>query len=108
MPPLGAVAAQPNPASPALCLTGIGGGAIVSGLVLVGAPWWVIAGVGLVSILLAGVVLLAQVLVPADSEHKRDLWLAVLRDRRLRHREGTHRSGPRRRRRGRRSRRAQG
>jgi hypothetical protein len=38
-----------------------------------------------------GVILFAQAVVPQDSEHKRDLWLAFLERRRKRRRTGRDR-----------------
>lgn len=56
-----------------------GGAATISARNLVGAPWWVVAVAVVLSIVVSGSILLAQVLIPDDSEHKRDLWLAGLR-----------------------------
>ncbi|WP_326793959.1 hypothetical protein OHA79_52015 (plasmid) [Streptomyces sp. NBC_00841] len=67
----------------------VGGGAVVTGLVMAGAPWWVVAITGGVSVAAAVVIGLAQILMPQDSEHKRDLWLEVLR-----HRERHSSGGP--------------
>ncbi|MFD8005227.1 hypothetical protein [Streptomyces mirabilis] len=71
----------------------VGGSAVVTGLVMAGAPWWVVAIVGGVSGAAAVVIGLAQILMPQESEHKRDLWLEVLR-----HRERRSSGGPPRRR----------
>lgn len=62
-------------------MTALGGSAAVAALVWAGAPWWAVAfAVGL-SIVVPGLILFAQVVMLEDSEHKRDLWLAVLRSR---------------------------
>ncbi|KMS66838.1 hypothetical protein ACM01_44900 [Streptomyces viridochromogenes] len=66
--------------------TVLGGGAAISALTFVGAPWWVVAiAVGL-AIVTPGTILFVQAVVPQDSEHKRDLWLALIQflERRLR------------------------
>ncbi|MEU8523393.1 hypothetical protein [Streptomyces sp. NPDC048577] len=74
--------ARPGPAAPRRAgVTALGGAAAVAALVWAGAPWWAVAvAVGL-AIVVPGLILFAQVVLPEDSEHKRDLWLAVLRSR---------------------------
>ncbi|MGC9544923.1 hypothetical protein [Streptomyces sp. UG1] len=64
----------------------LGGAAAISALTFVGAPWWVVTITVVLAIVTPGGILLVQALVPQDSEHKRDLWLAGMRlvDRRAR------------------------
>ncbi|MET9785543.1 hypothetical protein [Streptomyces canus] len=57
-------------------ITALGGSAAVSTLTFAGAPWWVVAIAVVLAIVTPGVILLVQAIVPEDSEHKRDLWLA--------------------------------
>lgn len=57
----------------------LGVGAAITAITLVAAPWWVVAIVAALGIVVPGVILLAQVVLPEDSEHKRDLLMAVLR-----------------------------
>lgn len=68
-------------------VTVLGGTAATGALTLVNAPWRMVSFAVVLVILVPGLVLLAQVIVPEDSEHKRDLWLEWLR----RHRD---RDGP--------------
>ncbi|MFE0055344.1 hypothetical protein [Streptomyces sp. NPDC059003] len=77
---------EPSPVPPAprpgaTRVTGatvLGGGAAISALTFVGAPWWAVAiAVGL-AIVTPGTILFVQAVVPQDSEHKRDLWLALI------------------------------
>ncbi|MFJ1551976.1 hypothetical protein [Streptomyces sp. NPDC088246] len=67
-------------------VTVLGGAASISTLTFVGAPWWVVAIAVVLAIVTPGGILLVQAVVPQDSEHKRDLWLAGIRliDRRAR------------------------
>jgi hypothetical protein len=67
-------------------VTVLGGAAAISALTFVGAPWWVVAIAVVLAIVTPGAVLLVQAVVPQDSQHKRDLWLAGIRlvDRRSR------------------------
>ncbi|WP_236061105.1 hypothetical protein [Actinacidiphila acididurans] len=44
-----------------------------------GAPWWVVAIAVVLAIVTPGTILFVQAVVPQDSEHKRDLWLAIIR-----------------------------
>ncbi|MFD6033315.1 hypothetical protein ACFWHF_02050 [Streptomyces griseoincarnatus] len=60
-------------------ITVLGGSAAVSALTFVGAPWWVVAIAVVLAIVTPGAVLFVQAVVPEDSEHKRDLWLAGIR-----------------------------
>ncbi|MEV4431125.1 hypothetical protein AB0K23_38510 [Streptomyces sp. NPDC049602] len=53
--------------------------AAVGALAFVGAPWWAVAVVAVLGIVMPGVILLAQVVLPEDSEHKRDLLMVALR-----------------------------
>jgi len=64
----------------------LGGAGAVSALALGEAPWWVVAVAVVLAIVTPGVVLLAQALLPQESDHRRDLWLAGIRllDRRFR------------------------
>ncbi|MGW8487463.1 hypothetical protein [Streptomyces sp. NPDC055886] len=76
--------ASPAPRSPAQNngrkpVVMLGVGAAITAITLVAAPWWVVAIVATLGILVPGVILLAQVVLPEDSEHKRDLLMAVLR-----------------------------
>ncbi len=59
--------------------TVLGGGAAISALTSVGAPWWVVAIAVVLAIVTPGTILFVQAVVPQDSEHKRDLWLALIR-----------------------------
>ncbi|MFD5728976.1 hypothetical protein GT034_06745 [Streptomyces sp. SID2563] len=63
-------------------MTVIGGATAVGALSAAGAPWWAVTITVALAITMPGTVLLAQVLLPDTSEHKRDLWLAWLRHRR--------------------------
>ncbi|MFE2684465.1 hypothetical protein [Streptomyces mirabilis] len=93
--------ARSNPLRAAAGVVG-GGGAASTALSVAGAPWWVVVIVGGVSGAAAAVIGLAQILMPQESEHKRDLWLEVLRHRERRSSEGpprrrtSHTAGPRR------------
>ncbi len=73
----------PAPTPPMTGRTGkvvmLSGGAAAGVLALVGAPWWAVAVVAVVGIVVPGIVLLAQEVLPADSEHRRDVVIAVLR-----------------------------
>ncbi|APY85496.1 hypothetical protein DCW30_24985 [Streptomyces alfalfae] len=72
----------PAPRPGATRVTGatvLGGGAAISALTFVGAPWWVVTIATLLAIVTPGTILLVQAVVPQDSEHKRDLWLALIR-----------------------------
>ncbi|MFE1075108.1 hypothetical protein ACFW5W_28315 [Streptomyces sp. NPDC058783] len=74
--------------------TVLGGGAAISALTFVGAPWWVVAIAVVLAIVTPGTILFVQAVVPQDSEHKRDLWLALIRfleRRRRRRRTGRNR-----------------
>jgi hypothetical protein len=53
-------------------------GATISGMAYAGAPWWAIAAVATVFVLLGAVVGLVQALVPQDSGDRLEWW----RDRR--------------------------
>lgn len=71
----------PTPRPDATRVTGatvLGGGAAISALTFVGAPWWVVAIAVVLAIVTPGVILFVQAVVPQDSEHKRDLWLAPI------------------------------
>ncbi|MEU2718418.1 hypothetical protein [Streptomyces sp. NPDC007205] len=70
-----------------------GAGAVVSALGLAGAPWWAVTLAAFLALVMTAVLGLAQILMPQESEHKRDLWLEVLR------RHKPRPSGPRSRRR---------
>ncbi|MFC8868019.1 hypothetical protein ACFUAC_10245 [Streptomyces sp. NPDC057148] len=73
---------RPAPQRGATRVTGatvLGGGAVISALTFVGAPWWVVAIAAVLAIVTPGTILLVQAVVPQDSEHKRDLWLALIR-----------------------------
>jgi hypothetical protein len=59
----------------------LGVGAAVTALTLAGAPWVVVAVAVAVGIAVPGLVMLLQVLVPQESEHKRDVILAWMRHR---------------------------
>lgn len=67
-------------------VTVLGRAATISALTFVSAPWWVVAITVVLAIVTPGGILLVQAVVPQDSEHKRDLWLAGMRlvDRRAR------------------------
>ncbi|WP_405835073.1 hypothetical protein [Streptomyces sp. NBC_00105] len=76
--------ASPAPRSPGQnaarkAVVMLGAGAAITALALVSAPWWVVAVVAALGIVMPGVILLAQVVLPEDSEHKRDLLMAALR-----------------------------
>ncbi|MET7729398.1 hypothetical protein [Streptomyces mirabilis] len=74
--------------------TVLGGGAAISALTFVGAPWWVVAIAVVLAIVTPGAILFVQAVVPQDSEHKRDLWLALIRFlERRRRRRRTGRNG---------------
>lgn len=60
-------------------ITVLGGSAAVSALAFVGAPWWVVTIAVVLAIVTPGAILLVHAVVPEDSEHKRDLWLAWIR-----------------------------
>ncbi|MGW4438012.1 hypothetical protein ACWELO_19995 [Streptomyces sp. NPDC004596] len=72
--------------------TVLGGGAAISALTFVGAPWWVVAIAVVLAIVTPDTILFVQAIVPQDSAHKRDLWLVLIRflerslERRRRHR----------------------
>ncbi|WP_016826287.1 hypothetical protein [Streptomyces viridosporus] len=57
----------------------LGGSAAVCALTFAGAPWWVVAIAVVRAIVTPGIILLVHAVVPDDSEHKRDLWLAWIR-----------------------------
>ncbi|TXS58523.1 hypothetical protein EAO76_43120 [Streptomyces sp. sk2.1] len=59
----------------------LSGSAAAGFLVLAGAPWWAVTVVSVVGILMPGIILLAQVVLPHDSEHKRDVVMAAMRRR---------------------------
>ncbi|MFG3035941.1 hypothetical protein ACGFYZ_03460 [Streptomyces sp. NPDC048330] len=59
--------------------TVLGGGGAIGVLAFVGAPWWAVAVAIVLTITAAFGILIALVLMPSDSEHKRDLWLAAMR-----------------------------
>ena len=59
----------------------LGASAAVTALTLAGAPWGVVAVAVAVGIGVPGLVMLLQVLVPQESEHKRDVILAWMRHR---------------------------
>jgi hypothetical protein len=59
----------------------LGCGATVTALSLAGAPWWAVAIAIAAAIATPAALGLAQILIPEESAHKRDLWLAVLRHR---------------------------
>jgi len=67
----------------------IGAGASVSALTVAAAPWWVVAVTVIVGFAVAGLLALAQTLVPEESEHRRDVLLAWMR-----HRERQTRNRP--------------
>ncbi|MEW2305886.1 hypothetical protein AB0958_39015 [Streptomyces sp. NPDC006655] len=74
--------------------TVLSGGAVVSALTIAGAPWRVVAIGVVLAIVTPGAILFVQSVVPQDSEHKRDLWLAFMRfleRRRQRRRNGRSR-----------------
>ncbi|GGV54576.1 hypothetical protein GCM10010293_68570 [Streptomyces griseoflavus] len=87
----------PAPRPGATRVTGatvLGGGAAISALTFVGAPWWVVAIAVVLAIVTPGAILFVQAVVLQDSEHKRDLWLALIRfleRRRRRRRSGRNR-----------------
>lgn len=85
--------ASPSPAAPRAMpgtrragATVLGGAATVGTLAFVGAPWWAVSIAVVLAIAVPGLILVVQAIVPEESEHKRDLWLAGLRywDRRSR------------------------
>ncbi|MCX4231789.1 hypothetical protein [Streptomyces ortus] len=86
----------PTPQSGATRVKGatvLGGGAAIGALTFVGAPWWVVAIAVVLAIVTPGAILFVQAVVPQDSEHKRDLWLALIRFlERRRKRRGTRRN----------------
>ncbi|MEU6988388.1 hypothetical protein ABZ946_34055 [Streptomyces sp. NPDC046324] len=57
----------------------LSGSAAAGVLALVGAPWWAVTVVAVVGIVMPGIILLAREVLPDDSEHKRDVMLALLR-----------------------------
>ncbi|MFE4380437.1 hypothetical protein [Streptomyces cyaneofuscatus] len=59
--------------------TVLGGGGAIGMLAFAGAPWWAVALAIVLTIIAAFGILIALVLMPSDSEHKRDLWLAAMR-----------------------------
>ncbi|MEV7541012.1 hypothetical protein [Streptomyces sp. NPDC089915] len=59
--------------------TVLGGGGAIGALAFVGAPWWAVAVAVVLTITATFGILIALVLMPSDSEHKRDLWLAAMR-----------------------------
>ncbi|MFD8025747.1 hypothetical protein ACFV6G_35705 [Streptomyces lavendulae] len=65
--------------TPAVAL--IGGSAVVGALVMAGAPWWAVAVCAVAALLVPGIILFAQVVLPEDSAHKRDVLLALMRQR---------------------------
>lgn len=76
--------AAPDPAPPRqTSRTGkavmLSGSAAVLVLAWASAPWWAVTVVAVVGIVMPGVILLAQAILPHDSEHKRDVMLAALR-----------------------------
>ncbi|MEU8772608.1 hypothetical protein [Streptomyces sp. NPDC048606] len=83
--PLQQSAASSTPAPPGpngrrmLGGTVLGGGGAIGALAFVGAPWWAVAVAVVLTITAAFGILTALVLMPSDSEHKRDLWLAAMR-----------------------------
>ncbi|MCC2276192.1 hypothetical protein LKL35_12305 [Streptomyces sp. ET3-23] len=71
----------PAPRSGVTSRTGatlLGGGTAISALTFVGAPWWAVAITVVLAIGTPGAILFVQAVVPQDSEHRRDLWLAFL------------------------------
>lgn len=59
----------------------ISGGAVLSALTVAGAPWEAVVGTVVATLVVSLVLGLAQIVMPEESEHKRDLLLAWLRQR---------------------------
>ncbi|MFJ3820533.1 hypothetical protein [Streptomyces nodosus] len=61
----------------------ITGGAVGAGtavtVLMAGAPWWAVAIVVIVSITVPGLLALVQILIPDESEHKRDVLMEWMR-----------------------------
>ncbi len=78
-----AASPTPSPSGPngrrMLGGTVLGGGGAIGVLAFAGAPWWAVAVAVVLTITAAFGILTALVLMPSDSEHKRDLWLAAMR-----------------------------
>lgn len=68
-----------------------GGGSVTSILALADAPWWLVAIALVLGAIASATVLLAQLVMPQESEHKRDLWLALIH----RHEHQSHIPQPR-------------
>lgn len=64
----------------------ISGGAVVGALTMAGAPWEAVVGTVAATLVVSLVLGLAQIVMPEESEHKRDLLLAWLRHRERRSR----------------------
>ncbi|MFD5728968.1 hypothetical protein ACFWMT_23095 [Streptomyces sp. NPDC058368] len=76
-------APRSHPTTRRVGVTVLGGATAVGALSATGAPWWAVTVTVAFAITVPGTILLAQVLLPDASEHKRDLWLAWLRNRHL-------------------------
>ncbi|MFE4678596.1 hypothetical protein [Streptomyces sp. NPDC056721] len=67
----------------------VSGGAVVTALTMASAPWEVVAVIVLATLVVSLVLGLAKIVVPDESEHKRDLVLEYFRcrERRAKQRE---------------------
>jgi hypothetical protein len=59
----------------------LSGSAVVGALTMAGAPWEVVVAVVAATLAVSLVLGLAQIVMPEESEHKRDLLLAWIRHR---------------------------
>ncbi|MFC8034588.1 hypothetical protein ACFUVU_17465 [Streptomyces griseoincarnatus] len=73
----------------------VSGGAVVAALTMANAPWEVVAIIVLVTLVVSLILGLAKIVVPDESEHKRDLVLEYFRyrERRAKQRERRRRQG---------------
>lgn len=58
----------------------LSGTAATGGLVWAGAPWSVVAVVAIFGMVVPGLILTLLIAFPDDSEHKRDIWMAFMRN----------------------------
>jgi uncharacterized membrane protein len=77
----------------------VSGGAVVGALTMANAPWEAVVVTLLVTLVVSLVLGLAKILVPEESEHKRDLLLAYFRYRERRAKQRERRAELRKRRR---------
>ncbi|GHD35553.1 hypothetical protein GCM10010313_83000 [Streptomyces violarus] len=68
------------------------GGAVVTALTMANAPWQAVVGTVCATLVVSLLLGLAKIVVPDESEHKRDLLLAYFRYRERRAKQREHRA----------------